>query len=121
MRLTVIDGLVSEAVIELLLTALPEDERLTVCGTTIDDEAGLSLRKRRPGSRVRKIPASILAEYQQVARWRPTIHEPELRASTDSSTKPASAKGTAQRKSMPKREAAKDGKRGASHRLGQYE
>jgi adenine-specific DNA-methyltransferase len=73
MRLAVIDGLVSRAVVELLLAALPETERLTICGTTIDDEAGELLRTRRRGSRVRKIPASILAEYQQTHRWRPAL------------------------------------------------
>lgn len=73
MRLAVIGGLVSQAVVELLLSALPEDERLTICGTTIDDEAATFLRERRRGSRIRKIPASILAEFQQTNRWRPPL------------------------------------------------
>ena len=38
-----------------------------------DDEAADELRARRRGSRMRKIPASILAEYQQVLRWRPPL------------------------------------------------
>lgn len=73
MRLSVIDGLVSEAVVELLLAELAEDERLTICGTTIDDLAADYLRAARRGSRVRKIPSSILSEYQRVNRWRPTL------------------------------------------------
>jgi adenine-specific DNA-methyltransferase len=97
MRLAVIDALVSKADVELLLSALPEDQRLTICGTTIDDEAAEFLRERRRGSRVRKIPASILAEYQQTHRWRPV---PPADAST---TKPEGS--TAARK--PTRSEAK--------------
>lgn len=73
MRLAVIDGLVSHAVVELLLSALPVDEKLTICGTTIDDVAADYLRSERRGSRIRKIPASILSEYAQQNRWRPAL------------------------------------------------
>lgn len=68
-RLSVIDGLVNEAVVQLVVNALPEDERVVVCGTAIDPEAKDALRKLRPGSTVRKIPHSILQEYRQAARW----------------------------------------------------
>ncbi len=68
-RLAVIDGLVNEAVVQLVVNALPEDERVVVCGTAIDPEAKDALRKLRPGSTVRKIPHSILQEYRQAARW----------------------------------------------------
>lgn len=67
-RLAVIDGLVNEAVIRLLVSALSEDERLDVCGTAVDPAARDVLRGLRPGSRLRKIPQSILHEYRQVAR-----------------------------------------------------
>jgi adenine-specific DNA-methyltransferase len=63
-RLAVVDGLVNGDVIELLVSALPPDERLVVCGTAIDPEAPERLRELRSGSRTRKIPASILAEYR---------------------------------------------------------
>lgn len=79
MRLAVIDGLVSRDVVDLLLSQLPEGERLTICATTIDDEAGDWLRERRRGSRVRKIPASLLAEYQRRARWRPPLDQEPAR------------------------------------------
>lgn len=72
-RLAVIDGQVSATVVELLLSALGDGERLTVCGTGIDPEAADELRTRLPGSRVRKIPASILAEYEVENRWRPSV------------------------------------------------
>ena len=87
MRLAVIDGLVSSAVVEVLLAALPADERLTICGTMIDDQAADELRKRRRGSRMRKIPASILAEYQQVMRWRPPLAADEVRATDERALK----------------------------------
>lgn len=72
-RLAVIDGLVSPAVIELLLSALGEGELLTVCGTSVGSDAASMLRSRRPGSRVRKIPASLLTEYQEATRWQPRL------------------------------------------------
>jgi adenine-specific DNA-methyltransferase len=76
-RLAVIDGLISPQVIELLVGALAEEHQLTVCGTSIDEDAAQTLRDLRPGSRVRKIPASLLAEYQEATRWRPQSVAPE--------------------------------------------
>jgi adenine-specific DNA-methyltransferase len=74
-RLAVIDGLVSEAVVRLLASALAEDERLVVCGTAVDPLAGEVLRELSPGSTVRKIPNSILDEYRQASQWTPRIEE----------------------------------------------
>ncbi len=68
-RLAVIDGLVNEAVIRLLIDALPINEGLVVCGTAIDPDARDVLRELRRGSAVRKIPQSILQEYRQATRW----------------------------------------------------
>ena len=70
-RLAVVDGLVNEDVVELLVGALPEGERLVLCGTAVDPAATELLRTLRSGSRTRKIPASILAEYRIAADWRP--------------------------------------------------
>jgi adenine-specific DNA-methyltransferase len=67
-RLAVIDGLVNAAVVQLLVDALAEGERLMVCGTAIDPEARAVLKERLPGSSMRKIPQSILRDYRQVAR-----------------------------------------------------
>lgn len=69
-RLAVVDGLVNEAAVRLLVENLPEDQRLLVCGTAIDPAARALLRELRPGSSLRKIPASILADYR-TARWMP--------------------------------------------------
>jgi adenine-specific DNA-methyltransferase len=71
-RLAVIDGLVNPDVVKLLVHALPEGERLVLCGTAVDPDTRDALRELRPGSTVRKIPASILAEYQLAQRWRPS-------------------------------------------------
>jgi adenine-specific DNA-methyltransferase len=62
--LAVIDGLVNEAVVRLLIDVLPEGELLTVCGTAIDPLARTALREARPGSALKKIPASLLSEYR---------------------------------------------------------
>jgi len=69
-RLAVVDGHISSAVVRLLVEQLDERELLTVCGTSIDPQAIDELRTLRPGSRVRKIPDSLLAEYQETHRWR---------------------------------------------------
>jgi adenine-specific DNA-methyltransferase len=71
-RLAVIDGLVSTGAAELIFGALKEDERVVLCGTAIDPDAGPLLRALSPGSKVRKIPASLLEEYRS-ARWSPSF------------------------------------------------
>lgn len=75
-RLAVLDGHVTTAVVRLLVDALDERELLTICGTSVDPEASEELRTLRPGSRVRKIPDSLLGEYQEANRWRPSSLEP---------------------------------------------
>jgi len=70
-RLAVIDGLVNENVVELLVGVLPEGELLTVCGTAVDPEARLALKAARPGSALKKIPASLLSEYRLPRRSGP--------------------------------------------------
>jgi adenine-specific DNA-methyltransferase len=68
-RLAVVDGLVNADVARLLVDAMPAGELLTLCGTAVDPGAATALRELRRGSVVRKIPASILAEYRR-PRWR---------------------------------------------------
>jgi adenine-specific DNA-methyltransferase len=75
-RLAVIDGLVSQDAARLLAGALPEGESLVLCGTVLDPAASKVLRDLRPGSKVRKIPASILADYR-LARRSPAAAEIE--------------------------------------------
>lgn len=69
-RLAVIDGVVNESVVRLITTALPENERVVVCGTAIDAEVRSVLRNLRPGSTMRKIPAALLAEYRTRSQLR---------------------------------------------------
>ncbi|MCU1529278.1 MAG: methylase [Frondihabitans sp.] len=76
-RLVVIDGLVNADVAEMLVRQLAEGESVILCGTSISDDAAIRLRNLRPGSRARKVPASILADYQQAHRWRPRVADAE--------------------------------------------
>jgi len=69
-RLAVVDGLVNEGVIRLLVDALPEHERLLVCGTAIDPECRALLKQLRPGSTIKKVPAAILDDYRTRRRDR---------------------------------------------------
>jgi len=63
-RLVVVDGIVNESVVRLLATALPERERVVICGTAIDPDSRLVLRDLSPGSTLRKIPAALLEEFR---------------------------------------------------------
>jgi adenine-specific DNA-methyltransferase len=69
-RLAVVDGVVNESVVRLLVSALPEHERVVICGTGIDTDARPILRDLRPGSTLRKIPAALLAEYRSSRQLR---------------------------------------------------
>jgi adenine-specific DNA-methyltransferase len=69
-RLAVIDGVVNEAVVRILASALDDQERVVVCGTGIDTEARQVLRELRPGSTLRKIPAALLDEYRSARQLR---------------------------------------------------
>jgi|SRR5579884_1436338 len=76
-RLAVVDGLVSPDVVELLTGALDSGEKLVLCGTAVDPAATELLRELSKGSRTRKIPASILAEYRIAREWRAAAPAPE--------------------------------------------
>jgi adenine-specific DNA-methyltransferase len=74
-RLAVVDGVVNEAVVRLLVGALPERERVVICGTGIDTDARPVLRELRPGSTLRKIPAALLDEYRSTRQLRLALGE----------------------------------------------
>ena len=63
-RLAVVDGHVSGAVVDLLAGTLGSDETLVICATSVDPAVRERIQTVAPGSVVRKIPASILAEYR---------------------------------------------------------
>jgi adenine-specific DNA-methyltransferase len=69
-RLAVVDGVANESVVRLVVSALPERERVVVCGTGIDSDARPILRELRPGSTLRKIPAALLDEYRSSRQLR---------------------------------------------------
>lgn len=66
--LAVVDGLVTADVVDVIASRLEETERVVICGTAIADDAAAALSALSPGSRVRRIPASILAEYRLTNR-----------------------------------------------------
>ena len=69
-RLAVIDGVVNEAVVRIVVSALGVGERVVVCGMGIDTDARAVLRELRPGSTLRKIPATLLDEYRSSRQLR---------------------------------------------------
>lgn len=81
-RLAVVDGVVNESVVRLLADALPERERVVICGTGIDTDARPILRELRPGSTLRKIPAALLDEYRSARPLQLTL-ESELAELTE--------------------------------------
>jgi adenine-specific DNA-methyltransferase len=66
--LAVVDGLITSEVVELISASLEPNERAVVCGTAIAVDADAALKAVSPGSRVRRIPASILADYRLATR-----------------------------------------------------
>jgi adenine-specific DNA-methyltransferase len=72
-RLAVVDGIVNEAVVRLIAGALPDGERVVICGTGIDSDARPILRELRPGSTLRKIPSALLDEYKFSRQLRLTL------------------------------------------------
>lgn len=92
-RLAVVDGLVNDGVVRLLASALPENERVVICGTAIDSEARGLLKELRPGSTMRKIPAALLDEYR-TNQLRFDV-SPRSVESPDSGVQPASVEASA--------------------------
>lgn len=74
-RLAVVDGVVNEAVVRILCSALGDSERMVVCGTGIDTDARPILRELRPGSTLRKIPAALLDTYRSSRQMRLDLAE----------------------------------------------
>jgi adenine-specific DNA-methyltransferase len=93
-RLAVVDGIVNEAVVRLLVSALPEGERVVVCGTGIDVDARPILRDLRPGSTLRKIPAALLNEYRSARQLRLELGAAEAAAVGDAPSSALEAAGS---------------------------
>ena len=66
-RLAVIDGRVNDAVVEMLAGLLSEGDTMLICATSLDPAARESLPR---GSRLQKIPSSILDQYRRQYRTR---------------------------------------------------
>jgi adenine-specific DNA-methyltransferase len=93
-RLAVVDGVVNEAVVRLVVGALPEGERVVVCGTGIDVDARPILRELRPGSTLRKIPAALLDEYRSARQLRLELGAAEAAAVGDAPSSALEAAGS---------------------------
>lgn len=88
-RLAVVDGVVNEAVVRILVSALGDSERMVVCGIGIDTDARPILRELRPGSTLRKIPAALLDIYRSSRQLRLDLAE------SGDGTDPAADRGAA--------------------------
>ncbi len=66
-RLAVVDGRVNRAVVEMLSGFLNDDETMLICATSLDPAARDALPR---GSRLQKIPSSILDRYRRQYRTR---------------------------------------------------
>ena len=91
-RLAVVDGIVNDSVVRLIVNALPESERVVICGTGIDTDARTLLRDLRPGSTLRKIPAALLDEYRSARQLRLDIAGTGADPSPDGQTSSLEAK-----------------------------
>lgn len=80
-RLAVLDAIIAEPVVRLIVGALPEGDRVVICGTGVDPNARPILRELRPGSTLRKIPSSLLDEYKYSRQLRLAIPD-EARSAT---------------------------------------
>lgn len=69
-RLAVMDGIATAELLDLLVGALADNETLVLCATAIAPESHDHLSAISTGSKIRKIPASILSEYRVAYRAR---------------------------------------------------
>lgn len=67
-KLAVVDGFVNEGFVDYFISALSEDELVEIYATGIDPDAQSYLKKLLPGSRLVKIPASIITSYRRANR-----------------------------------------------------
>jgi adenine-specific DNA-methyltransferase len=67
-RLAVVDGFVNDDFVDYLLSNLAPNELIEVYATGVDPDAQEHLKTRLPGSRLVKIPASIISSYRRANR-----------------------------------------------------
>jgi adenine-specific DNA-methyltransferase len=72
-RLAVIDGHADKATVRLLVKALDKGEKLSLCATSLDPEAGELLKKLSRGSQARVVPQDILLAYRTPSAWRVSV------------------------------------------------
>jgi adenine-specific DNA-methyltransferase len=67
-RLAVVDGFVNEGFVDYVLAGLSADELVEIYATGVDPDAQAYLKRLLPGSRLVKIPASIISSYRRANR-----------------------------------------------------
>lgn len=67
-RLAVIDGFANTEFVDYLLSSLDSGEIIDVYATGVDPDAQAYIKTRLPGSRLIKIPASIISSYRRANR-----------------------------------------------------
>jgi adenine-specific DNA-methyltransferase len=100
-RLAVIDGHADKATVRLLVKALDKGEKLSLCATSLDPEAGELLKKLSRGSQARVVPQDILLAYRTPSAWRVSVadqreaaeQEDDLAASDEQANSPEEGDG----------------------------
>jgi adenine-specific DNA-methyltransferase len=77
LRLTVVDGHVDKAAVKLLVQSLGEGEKLSLCATSLDPDAGAALKKLSRGSQARVVPQDILLSYRTPSTWQASVSKKE--------------------------------------------
>jgi adenine-specific DNA-methyltransferase len=77
LRLAVVDGHVDRAAIKLLVQSLGEGEKLSLCATSLDPDAGAALKKLSRGSQARVVPQDILLSYRTPSTWQASVSKKE--------------------------------------------
>lgn len=70
MRLAVVDGHANTDVANVLVSALAEDERLTLVATSVEPGLDAALSSMRSGSRAKVAPEDLLLAYSMPSAWR---------------------------------------------------
>ena len=67
-RLAVVDGFVNQEFVDYILSALDPSELVDIYATSVDPDAQAYVKELRRGSRLVKIPASIISSYRRANR-----------------------------------------------------
>jgi adenine-specific DNA-methyltransferase len=109
-RLAVIDGHADKAAVRLLVKALGEGEKLSLCATSLDPEAGELLAKLKRGSQARVVPQDILLAYRTPSAWRVSVAREAATEDTEVNVEEEDKTSKAAKKAKPAAKPAKKAK-----------